>query len=124
MMGRLRSPWRNLYFTALGLAAVANMALPRYRPLAQPLFFGVLHFGVGYAIARLGKSRRGAAPRGRSDQGRWLDAPIAEVDKSTCGLLLGNRWRRDPSLRVIASRGGPDAGPGPHGGLWDRDLDG
>ncbi len=112
------------YLCVLGSVAMFNLAASRHRHVGLPLFFGILHFGLGYTLARRGKRRQATARRKWSDQGRWLDAPIAEVDKSTCGLLLANRWRRDPSLRVIASQGGRDSTPGPHGGLWDRELDG
>ena len=116
-----KKPRHALYFSILGLTAVAALASPRLRPFSLPLFFGVLHFGIGYALARRGKSRPAAAKETPPDRGRWLDA---EADKSTPGTLPANRWRRDPSLRPIPRDGELDAAPGPHGGLWDRDLDG
>jgi len=56
-----------------------------------------------------------------TDAGQWLDAPIAEIDKSTCGKLLASRLRRQPGLHVVVHSPGPkpctDA-------LYDPELDG
>jgi hypothetical protein len=61
----------------------------------------------------------------RRDQGVWADPPVAELDKSTLGLLLADRLRRDPALHVVVAR--PEASPTPLASnheLWDRELDG
>ncbi len=57
----------------------------------------------------------------RTDAGRWTAAPIAEIDKSTCGKLLAGRLRRNPGLKVVVGRG--PAGP-PSDVLYDPELDG
>jgi hypothetical protein len=60
----------------------------------------------------------------RRRQGVWADPPVAELDKSTVGLLLASRLRREPGLRVVAPGQGRDWPAPPSDGLWDRELDG
>jgi hypothetical protein len=63
-------------------------------------------------------------PRRESEEGIWLDAPIAEVDKSTIGKLLASRMSREPGLHVVVR--GRDAAPEPFrlDTLYDAELDG
>ncbi len=53
--------------------------------------------------------------------GRWLEAPVAELDKSTVGKLLASRASRDPSLHVVVSNTPP---PVCSDALYDPELDG
>jgi hypothetical protein len=63
-------------------------------------------------------------PRRIAEEGNWLDAPIAEVDKSTIGKLLASRMRREPGLHVVVR--GRDSSPEPfrQDALYDAELDG
>jgi hypothetical protein len=56
-----------------------------------------------------------------TDAGRWLEAPVAELDKSTIGKLLASRASRDPSLHVVVRRTPP---PVSSDALYDAELDG
>jgi len=125
MTDKLRNRfWSALFYTALVVFPVAYLVRPGQTVPWRPLFFCLFPIGLRFAFAGLNGSRPPQDPSKRSVQGRWLDAPIAEVDKSTCGLLLANRWQKDPKRRIIASREKSDPTPTPHGELWDRDLDG
>ena len=53
--------------------------------------------------------------------GRWLEAPVAELDKSTLGKLLTSRASRDPSLHVVVRSAHP---PVCTDALYDAELDG
>jgi len=53
--------------------------------------------------------------------GRWLEAPVAELDKSTLGKLLASRASRDPSLHVVVRSTPP---PVCTDALYDPELDG
>jgi hypothetical protein len=57
----------------------------------------------------------------RTNAGRWLEAPVAELDKSTIGKLLASRASRDPSLHVVVR-----STPAPicSDALYDAELDG
>jgi hypothetical protein len=57
----------------------------------------------------------------RSDAGRWVDAPVAELDKSTIGKLLASRASRDPGLHVVVPSNHP---PACTDALYDPELDG
>jgi hypothetical protein len=65
-------------------------------------------------------STRRYRPR-NTGAGRWLEAPVAELDKSTIGKLLASRASRDPSLHVVV-RSTPD--PVCSDALYDAELDG
>ena len=120
-----------VFFAGLAIVVSGVLTRPRAMSIIRLIGFGIqvyFFYRIFTAVRKLTGSESDGAPRHvrktRSEEGRWLDAPIAEVDKSTTGILLGNRWKRDPSLRVMVRRGGTDATPSPHGGLWDRELDG
>jgi hypothetical protein len=75
-------------------------------------------------INSVGPRFRGYRPR-PTDAGQWVEAPIAEVDKSTFGKLLASRMQREPRLNVVVR--GRDAGTPPVGSdspLYDAELDG
>ena len=59
-----------------------------------------------------------------TDAGRWVDAPIAEIDKSTVGKLLASRMRRDPGLQVVVRGRTAESHPASSDGLYDPELDG
>ncbi len=54
-------------------------------------------------------------------RGRWLWAPVAELDKSTTGKLLAGRMRREPGLKVVIRASRP---PPSTDALYDAQLDG
>ncbi len=56
-----------------------------------------------------------------TEAGRWLEAPVAELDKSTIGKLLASRASRDPGLHVIV-RSTPT--PTCTDALYDPEIDG
>jgi hypothetical protein len=66
---------------------------------------------------------RGYTPR-PTNAGHWVEAPIAEVDKSTMGQLLASRMRREPGLHVVVRS--PSSAPEPIrlDALYDAELDG
>ncbi len=60
----------------------------------------------------------------RPDAGKWLEAPIAEVDKSTMGKLLASRMRREPGLHVVVRGNAQPLEPIRQDSLYDAELDG
>jgi len=101
--------------------------------VGAPRLGGVLLFSGVILILRLAADRAAgrpwvpAAPRSYRprNQGVWEDPPVAELDKSTFGLLLASRLRRVPGLRVAEPRTVRNpAPPGSSDELWDRELDG
>jgi hypothetical protein len=60
----------------------------------------------------------------RPEAGTWLDAPIAEVDKSTMGKLLASRMRREPGLHVVVRGRDATSEPIRSDALYDAELDG
>ncbi len=59
-----------------------------------------------------------------TDAGRWVNAPIAEVDKSTVGKLLASRMGREPGLHVVVRGRTPDLDPLRADALYDPEIDG
>jgi hypothetical protein len=60
----------------------------------------------------------------RPEAGNWLEAPIAEIDKSTTGKLLANRMAREPGLHVVVRGRGSAPEPVRSDALYDEELDG
>lgn len=58
-----------------------------------------------------------------TDAGRWVAAPIAEIDKSTVGKLLASRLQREPGLRALRY-GTTEPNPASFDSLYDPELDG
>jgi hypothetical protein len=56
-----------------------------------------------------------------TDAGKWVEAPVAELDKSTFGKLLASRLRREPGLDVVKSTERPEVCSD---ALYDPELDG
>jgi hypothetical protein len=56
-----------------------------------------------------------------TEAGHWLDAPVAELDKSTTGRLLASRLGRVPGLHVDTRPRPPRDDGNP---LYDAELDG
>ena len=71
----------------------------------------------GWAI-RIGLMKR------NQSAGRWLHAPVAEVDKSTLGNLLANRMKRNPGLNVVVRGASTPMNPAALDQLYDYELDG
>ena len=67
--------------------------------------------------------RRGYRPR-PTDAGQWIDAPIAEIDKTTVGKLLASRMRRTPGLHVVVRGDSAESHPASSDALYDPELDG
>jgi hypothetical protein len=111
---------------SIGLAILfaAIVASPRTVFVVVPiLFFYLAMIGSNFQSMRNGEAaplRRYYQPR-PTDAGNWLGAPVAELDKSTCGKLLASRLRREPGLHVVIRHETPrictDA-------LYDPELDG
>jgi hypothetical protein len=94
--------------------------------VAFSLLAAMIVMGAAILIARGSVSPvhswRPSYRRRQTNAGNWLSAPIAEVDKSTCGKLLASRMRREPGLRVVvASREPP---PACSDAFYDPELDG
>jgi hypothetical protein len=113
---------------ALLLVGVASLGL--LRPGRGAVLLVIVWFVVHDNFLR-NRERDAAGARNawrtprRRDQGVWADPPVAELDKSTLGLLLADRLRRDPALHVVVAR--PEATPthpASNHELWDRELDG
>ena len=107
----------------LGLLFAAIVASPRTGFVVPFAFVYFYIIGLKFQGMRIGEAapfRRYYQPR-PTDAGNWLEAPVAELDKSTCGKLLASRLRRQPSLHVVVNHETPkvctDA-------LYDPELDG
>ena len=116
------------------LDAAALAALAFALVLTRPRFLIVLTYPVAIALlARYGPRRVGLRAWSRyrprntgyrprdTGAGRWLDAPVAELDKSTVGKLLASRASRDPGLHVVVRSTPP---PACSDALYDAELDG
>jgi hypothetical protein len=114
----------------VALLLVGDAKLGLLRPIrASVLFICVWIVFRAYQLRNLERDAGGARKvwetRRRREQGVWADPPVAELDKSTLGLLLADRLRRDPALHVVVAR--REARPTPPASnhdLWDRELDG
>jgi hypothetical protein len=61
----------------------------------------------------------------RPDAGKWLEAPVAEVDKSsTMGKLLASQMSREPGLRVVVRGREIPSEPVSLDPLYDPEVDG
>jgi hypothetical protein len=122
------SRWVLLAVLTVYLALV--LCLPGlFLPLLKLLFLVILSFAFVALVVkwnqpfyvRLDTSwRRPYQPRD-TGAGRWLEAPVAELDKSTIGKLLASRASRDPSLHVVVRNTPP---PVCSDALYDAELDG
>ena len=111
----------------------AMLGILRYRSrpewvvlLSIPLVIGIFHISI--ALSKLDfrssnwrdrYSHLYHRPR-QTDAGRWVEAPVAELDKSTFGKLLASRVKREPRLRVVPS----NPPPASLDALYDAELDG
>jgi hypothetical protein len=108
----------NLYFTRKSMFSIRIMLLAGIAILLTALVFQA-------SIIRKFKSdllipRQPYQPR-PTDAGNWLEAPVAELDKSTCGKLLASRLRRQPGLHVVVR---PETPRNCTDALYDPELDG
>ena len=114
------------WWAVLALVATSGVVFSQARP-----FFP---FSMGFCVAlilsihRVAGSRSGpSGPRLWSyrfrnpDAGRWLEAPVAELDKSTVGKLLASRASRDPSVHAVV---GGSKSPDRSDTLYDPEIDG
>lgn len=117
-----------LILSAAGLGVLVLLGIPL---LPRVVILGLIYlFGSLLVVCRSRKSEQprpvatqpawGYQPR-PTDAGHWLDAPVAELDKSTIGKLLASRLRREPSLHVVIGPATPKAITDP---LYDPELDG
>jgi len=111
---------------SLGLIALRASVFPRFLALILGVFLIRVVFTSrdGFSLNQrswaLQTSLSGNRKRNRN-AGRWLGAPVAELDKSTLGKLLTSRASRDPSRHVIVSR---TPTPVCSDALYDPELDG
>ena len=116
------------WFFYVGLMFALGVALSMSRGfylVSLPIVFTIVFWNGGkamregiWAIANLPPRRYRPRDTGA---GRWLEAPVAELDKSTVGKLLASRASRDPSLHVVVSSHRP---PASTDALYDPELDG
>ena len=112
----------------LGILAVAVVGFwigSRMVLCLLPMCVTFLTAWIGRSASKAGEpwigwTLRRYRPR-KTDAGKWVDAPIAELDKSTCGKLLASRMRREPGLHVVVR---PEAPPPCTDALYDPELDG
>jgi hypothetical protein len=115
--------WLSLAGLLLALGFV--LSLSRFLFLAYFSILGMMIVTETIPIGLKGwqdlvRRRRPYRPRD-TGAGRWLEAPVAELDKSTVGKLLASRASRDPGLHVVVSRNEP---PVCSDALYDPELDG
>jgi hypothetical protein len=112
--------------TLLGMAGTWYSLIIAFIPFYFSMtIYVLLSLGFGAAMYPQCKEAHEASPYRRirrpSDAGNWLEAPVAELDKSTFGELLARRLRRQPELHVVVRHETPkvctDA-------LYDPELDG
>jgi hypothetical protein len=121
-----------LSLLSLAFLLIATWGAPS-RPMSVFLLFIGIHlvFLILRCITPEGMKREAHAwsigrhyrPR-QTGAGRWLDAPIAEVDKSTVGKLLASRMRREPGLHVVVRGRTAEPHPASSDCLYDPELDG
>ncbi len=116
-------------FGMVGLGSLSVVLGSYQRALLCALAIAI--YACAAAIRLRGWARRapGESPRRcfrsyrlkPTDAGRWVDAPVAELDKSTFGKLLASRAGRDPGLHVVVRRSPPEVRSD---SLYDDELDG
>jgi hypothetical protein len=121
-------PQRLIRWLTIGGMVLAPGICLSFNPPLFLIFLSILFGAIVAECIRLGSKKAQSSVRTReryrprdTDAGRWLEAPVAELDKSTIGKLLASRASRDPSLHVVVRNTPP---PTCTDALYDPEIDG